>query len=392
MHKVLIIADDLTGANDSAVQFAERGFRAATVLCSDDGRVRFPLPDAEVLAVSTESRNVEAGQAVELVRRIVPTLIERFSPEVVFKKIDSTLRGNPGAEVRYLSHLLKIPSIINPGYPQNGRTVKDGRLYVDGVALSETYAASDPLAPAVSSRVADYFDSSATEFTIADAASQADLEGLVLSRESGGSGVLWVGSAGLARALADTLGLRLEVATSTRAHSRSRDVEDQSGRILVLFGSLHPVAISQVEALIGVPGCEVVLPESEAELPAVEALLSRASEPIVAVAAHRVRFRDNVDAGAAAAVVRSFFSGLALQAAGSRQYKNMVISGGDIAYAVLRSLGASAVSISREVLPGVAFGSIIGGMAEGTGVVTKAGGFGRPEALRDIIAWLGSER
>ena len=130
MPKILIIADDLTGANDSAVQFAERGFSVATMLCSDDGTIRGPLPDAEVLAVSTESRNVGPERAVELVDQVLPGLIEGFAPDVVFKKIDSTLRGNPGVETQYVASLLGQPAVVAPAYPQNGRTVGHGYLLV----------------------------------------------------------------------------------------------------------------------------------------------------------------------------------------------------------------------------------------------------------------------
>ena len=384
MVRILIIADDLTGANDSAVQFAERGFSAATMLLSEDGTIQGKLPGAQVLAVSTESRNLTPERALGLMGLVVPGLIDAFSPDVVFKKIDSTLRGNPGVETQYVSALLDKPAVIAPAYPQNGRTVRDGYLLVDGKMLSETYAASDLLAPASSSYVPDYFSKPGMEFSVADATTERDLDSLVESRRRDCREVLWAGSAGLARALAGSL------TPAGPAQGAPPECHPGKGRTLVLFGSLHPAAIAQVEALHGATDCAVILPLSESGLKSLLDSFERMPESTVVVATHRVKFgpNDSVPAEAAARSMKSFFGDLAGKAADSRRFRNMVISGGDVAYAVLRSLDASALRICSEILPGVAFGSVVGGRAEGMGIVTKAGGFGSDQTLKQIVVWL----
>jgi len=387
LPKVLIIADDLTGANDSAVQFAERGMTAATLLCTRDGAVAGQLPEAQVLAVSTESRNESAAKAVETTGRLAGHLIKTVSPEVVLKKIDSTLRGNAGAETKVVSDLLRLPVVVAPAYPQTGRTVKGGTLYVGGVPLSETYAARDVLAPVRSSFVSDYFDSivasSASPLTIADAETQADLLSLVESYMARQERVLWVGSAGLAQALA---------AFMARGHGgANRDsVSWKRGRTLVLFGSLNPVAVSQVEAIRGERETEVILPSSAHDLAGAAVAAMESKSRRVVVATHKIESPAHARSETAEAM-RSFFGDLARTACRSGVFANMVISGGDVAFAALRSLNTTAIDIRREVLPGIAFGVVIGGDAEGMGIVTKAGGFGAERSLNDILSWLEQE-
>lgn len=386
MPKVLIIADDLTGANDSAVQFAERGISAATLLCTREGAITAELPGTQVLAVSTESRNVSAAKAMETVSRLAGYLIEKASPEVVLKKIDSTLRGNAGAETKVVADLLRLPAVVAPAYPQNGRTVRGGILCVGGVPLSETYAARDVLAPVKSSSVLDYFgtiaSSGATPLTIADAETQADLLSLVESHMTGGKRVLWVGSAGLAQALATFM-------AGSSGGNRSNDFR-KKGRTLVLFGSLNPVAASQVESVSGDPETEVILPSSEDDLAGAATAVMDSKSRRVVVATHKIESPAHARTKTAEAM-GSFFGDLAQAAARSGMFANMVISGGDVAFAALRSLNATAIDIRREIVPGVAFGRVIGGEAEGTGIVTKAGGFGSERTLKDILAWLEQE-
>ena len=409
MPKVLIVADDLTGANDSAVQFAARGFKAATLLTDGDGFVGgllSDLDDVEVLAISTESRNVSAATAVGRIERLVPLVLAGFKPDVTFKKIDSTLRGNAGAEVEAVADILarrkrageKVAVVVAPAYPSNGRTVRGGYLLVDGKPLSETYAAHDVLAPVQSSYVPDYFGSLAARdylsLRVADASDQSDLVSLVASYPSPARGsILWVGSAGLANALALSLSPSPDALSLPPGASDEQavapDPREGGGRTLVLFGSLNPAAIAQVEALSDMDGCRVILPESTTGLPKALAGAVEAPEKAVVIASHRLKHcANNSSTADRSHLVKAFFGEVAERAVQGRAFDNLVISGGDVAFAVLGKLGASAISIRQEILPGVAFGSVIGGQAAGMGIVTKAGGFGDAGALKRILTFL----
>lgn len=91
-----IIADDLTGANDTALQFHQKGASTKILLDSDcEPKVK---AGTEVWALSSESRNIDPGQAVLCTGKAVKTLSENFSFDYYYKKIDSTLRGHIAKE------------------------------------------------------------------------------------------------------------------------------------------------------------------------------------------------------------------------------------------------------------------------------------------------------
>jgi D-threonate/D-erythronate kinase len=136
-HGWLILADDLTGAADCAVAFGRRG-HAAMVIWGEIGEAsdrRLP-----VLAYGTASR----GLAAEAAAGRHADVLERLSEpgRLLFKKIDSTLRGHPAAEVAAALAHLKSRSgpafgVFAPAFPATGRTTVDGRVLVDGRALEQ---------------------------------------------------------------------------------------------------------------------------------------------------------------------------------------------------------------------------------------------------------------
>src|SRR3954469_7136428 len=189
--RVLIVADDLTGAMDSAGPFAARGVETWVVampMRCDAALLR----SACVVSVNTETRHVPANEAAARVREIVRHLrCDGFN--VIVKKIDSTLRGNVVAETLALMDASgRREAIIAAAFPAQGRTVRDGVVYVDGKPLAETAFARDamsapPLMPLqevfaaaqAGLRVravgaADAF-TGATDVWVADSATDADL-------------------------------------------------------------------------------------------------------------------------------------------------------------------------------------------------------------------------
>src|ERR1051325_11297817 len=92
MTEVVLIADDLTGACDAGAQFAAAGLRTIVPLADEADS------DAEVVAFSTESRDIDAGESRRRMRQVAAKM-RRFAPRIIFKKIDSTLRGNTGIEI-----------------------------------------------------------------------------------------------------------------------------------------------------------------------------------------------------------------------------------------------------------------------------------------------------
>ncbi len=196
--KCLLIADDLTGACDAAVQFRMRGARTNVALCAEAG-------PCEVLAVSTDSRGLAAEVAAARIEAVAARARD-WAPEVVFKKIDSLWRGDQAAEIRACQRAFGCEeTIVTPAFPAMGRRVVNGRLLVDTLAAWE-----------------------AIEIEALDASTDEDLRAIVRAGLASGKRVLWAGSAGLAGALARELYPRA---------------------VLFCIGSEHEVTAAQAAAL-----------------------------------------------------------------------------------------------------------------------------------------------
>ncbi len=138
-----IIADDLTGANDSGVQLTEKGVKTS---------VLFDIPEHSHnldsgLVIDTNSRALSNQEARSITKQAA-LFLKEAGYRYVYKKMDSTLRGHIATELQALSEVFSPEFvIIAPALPAYGRTTKDGVHYVNGIKLSETEAAKDPKHP-----------------------------------------------------------------------------------------------------------------------------------------------------------------------------------------------------------------------------------------------------
>ena len=141
-----IIADDLTGANDTALQFHLKG--ANTQILLSDELEPLNIIGTQTWAISTESRNVEPDIAYEKVTKTVKMFKEKIKPDFYYKKIDSTIRGNIAVEVLgIISELEFDASIIVPAFPTETRTTVGGYHLLKGIPIERTEMARDPHSP-----------------------------------------------------------------------------------------------------------------------------------------------------------------------------------------------------------------------------------------------------
>src|SRR5215212_3402647 len=137
-----IISDDLTGAADTGVQFARAGYRTAVAFRDA------PIPPAEDLhavALDTDSRAMPAGFAAKRVLEAGHTVRDA---RLVYKKLDSTLRGPVAAELAAtLEATGRDRAVVAPAFPAAGRTTVDGVQLVRGLPVHETEARNDPRTP-----------------------------------------------------------------------------------------------------------------------------------------------------------------------------------------------------------------------------------------------------
>lgn len=156
MKKVLIIADDLTGANANCSLMKKIGLRAASFLGTNAQQVP---ENIDVIAATTDSRAMTKSQAYREVSNKLK-LFRNHDICLYSKRIDSTLRGNLGTELQAYQDSFdkKTIGICVPSYPDSGRIVVDGRLFVNGNLLLNTDAGKDPKMPVVSNFVDENFN------------------------------------------------------------------------------------------------------------------------------------------------------------------------------------------------------------------------------------------
>lgn len=155
-NTVGIIADDLTGANDTALQFKLNGAETNILLTTDIEPKTGSMQQA--WAISTESRNIEQGIAFEKVKQATKYLSEKINPDFFYKKIDSTIRGNIAIEILSMLEVLEFDAaIVMPAFPQEGRTTVGGYHLLRGVPIERTEMARDPHSPIAESHLPTLF-------------------------------------------------------------------------------------------------------------------------------------------------------------------------------------------------------------------------------------------
>ncbi len=152
MVKLLIIADDYTGAIDTGVQFAEAGARTKVVT---DLQYDFSkMSDrTDVIVIDTESRHISSKKAYQIIFDLSQRAFEQGVP-LIFKKTDSALRGNIGSELTAVleaSGEAVLPFV--PAFPEMNRVTIDGNHYIDGDLLENSVFCQDPFEPAVESNI-----------------------------------------------------------------------------------------------------------------------------------------------------------------------------------------------------------------------------------------------
>ncbi len=402
--RLAIVADDLTGAVDSSGYFALKGFSVAVALDLD------ATLNEDVVVVTTDSR----AEAPSLARERVDRAARRLRGRIVYKKVDSTLRGNIGVEIAAAMDALGCrKAVVAPAFPAVGRTTVGGHLLVNGVKVSETQFANDPVSPVRESHIAtllaqtvgravgclglDAVESGPEALyravaalpqpvVVCDVKEQAHLDVIALASGLAGQRWLLVGSGGLARSLGLLLG-------TPRGRRRRGDVL-VSGPALVVIGTLNKVA-----------GAQLLKARETTGLLVVDLAVERLGHPsAMAMEVERVAAEAgrSLEGGKSVAVTTAFsalqpslkeeippaLAGVVMKVMETQKPSGLFLSGGDIASGVCHSLGAAAIRVYGEVETGVPAGEIAGGRAGGMRVVTKAGGFGTNTALVKALAYL----
>lgn len=157
-RKVVLFADDLTGACDAGVSFRAQGLSARVLLpCTRAERSDWNMANVDVQVHSLESRNL-APEAAAIAQREACSGLKMSNTTVVYKKVDSTLRGNVGPETTALMHELGIRlCIFAPAMPRAGRTTVGGFQLLHGKPVDRTGMGQDPGSPVKNAQLSKLF-------------------------------------------------------------------------------------------------------------------------------------------------------------------------------------------------------------------------------------------
>ncbi|WP_227762199.1 four-carbon acid sugar kinase family protein [Zhaonella formicivorans] len=432
MVRIGIIADDLTGANDTGVQFTKYGLTTA-VYFSPKGLANQELADLAV--VDTDSRSLPADEAYRVVREAARVMREQ-GYNIIYKKVDSTLRGNLGAEIDAVLDEFAFPlAVIAPAYPKNGRETLNGHHYLHHVLLHLTEISRDAKFPVTKSSIGEILQEQSRrsaglislehirsgaeavirqaqklyekgyQLLVCDAQKDEDLSVVAEAMATWPGRILWVGSAGLADFLPAQVGLHQSCVAGPAIPQANGD----DRRVLLIAGSMSEVTRRQVQLAgqnertfsIGLEPAALALGEESSKQEIERCLrlgkLALASDCDVALYARTDS--NKVEESQQLALARGMtISQLSQMIAGTlaeigRQFvasgaiKGLVLTGGDTAIAVCRALGATGVKLVRELEPGIPGGSLLG-TALPLQVVTKAGAFGSEQALKIAMDYL----
>lgn len=413
--QMLVIADDLSGAADCGVAFASRGLET-TLLLAGSSVDRESCTD--VLALDANTRDLPPAEAAYKSAQLVSSLC-RGSQTLLYKKVDSTLRGNVAAELaacitarRKLSrNAQRIVAVLAPAFPENGRTTIDGKQHVNGMLLDNTESWKRERMPGPSSlpellqeaslhsvlitlnqirhecgKLGELMQTAAqnTDVLVCDAETDGDLAAIGVASVTLGRETVWAGSAGLAHQLAGTARL-------IGTHDPLPAEPIASGSTLFVIGSPSAISHMQVEALsvdsdtivirvpLGVLLAGVnTLEWREREHEIVSAL--RAGKDVAVIPDGE--YRCNLDEGRRLCRELASMVKTCESVAGA-----LVATGGETARAVLETWGISELRLIDELQPGVAF-SIAVSWQRRIGIITKAGSFGDARTLlrcRDFL-------
>jgi 4-hydroxythreonine-4-phosphate dehydrogenase len=386
--RILIIADDLSGAADCAVACCNAGLESFVALDVNGA-------PAEVLAVDTDSRRLDAAEAAAVCARVVA---KHAGAALIYKKMDSTARGHFAPEIAAcLGAMRGAVAIVAPAFPPSGRTTRNGHQLLHGSRLETTeiwrhermtgtaflpaMLADAGLAVARVERGGDlgaaFAQAEGCNALVCDAETDEDLRAIAQAGQSLGRRVLWVGSAGLMRFLPEAAGF---------ARSREAESEEVSrrGNVVCAVGSRSGVSREQFARLQDCEGifCFTVAPDMLRLGPGAAAWMAQSDAVARAALAGdvAVRLDDAGDADPAESLRLCTALGVFLAPHVARA-RGVVATGGETARAVLMAAGIATLRLHGEVEAGIPLSIAPAGLR----VVTKAGAFGNAETLLECL-------
>ena len=417
MIKLVIIADDLTGALDTGVQFSKKNM--STIVTTD---LNFNFEDickeADVLVIDTESRHIPADEAKERVKSV----LSKFNKEEIkffYKKTDSTLRGNLGSEIEGFMEGLNINEVsFIPAFPSGKRTVKDGVLYVNNVKLAETQFAMDILNPVTDSFIPDIINKQSNinvklkdineEFSpqddkekhiyIFDSENIENMENIGKILHNKNKLNYTIGNAGFAEILTHYI----------KSDTKKEKIILEDDRILFVCGSVNITSLKQCKYAEKIGYCSDSLKfgniisedykNSDNYITDKEyfkekinnnkkfLLRTSDSEDVIKKAIEYTE-KNSISMEDLTSNIANSTAQLVSDLIREHEIRNLIIFGGDTLMGILKNIGCQYIIPVSEIFPGVVFTRAVG-KDTAINVITKAGGVGEESIIERINEFL----
>lgn len=406
MIKLLVIADDFTGALDTGVQFSKQGI---STLVSTDIKINFSEVDntLDVLVIDTESRYLNFEEAYELIHAIIVSAKKNGIP-YIYKKVDSALRGNISAEIKAVMDASKKSAIpFLPAYPEMNRVVVNGELYIDQVLVSKSIFSEDPYEPVIESNVLRRLKMEAdiegyliegtlpemyNGILVFDAETNEDLEKQAEILEQEQLLSISIGCAGFAKVLAEKLFPKGEVKSISLKKP-----------LVVICGSVNPITRKQVDYIeqqnyprVSLQSHQLLYPNywngREGKKEVADYLSLMTDQPLIVFETLSKETclgieQHEQEQGMGGSDFR-FKIGQSLgeltRAIWSKNCENtFLFTGGDTLFQSMNVLGVTQINPIAEISAGVVLSSIKW-KDKKIQVITKSGGFGKEQLFEEI--------
>ena len=415
MQKYIVIADDLTGSNATCSLFKKIGLRAASIL-KLQGDINY---DVDVISYSTASRGLAKEEAYKKVSEAIKILRNR-DVLVYNKRIDSTLRGNIGAEINAMLDNLEDDriAVVVPAYPDSGRIVVNKTMLVNGVLLENSDAGKDPKTPiktsCVESLVQKDIKYPSTYFTLSDITQPIEEIAKKIQEAIKKSRVLIFDAVNnediikISKAIihSDIDIVTVDPGPFTLYYSKELQKKNHlEKKILMVIGSVTPTTKKQIEYILQEE--DIFLVKMKIEDFFKKESCSKEIERVISFIKKGITSYDlflvttspigdekkadlqklaknlNTTVEEISKIIANTLTETAVKILKETQkFEGIYSSGGDITIALLEKLKAIGVEIREEVIPLAAYGRIIGGDFPNLKLVSKGGMVGDEKTIK----------
>lgn len=363
-----IIADDFTGANDVGLQLSKYGIKIESLINLEN------MP--KYFVYSTETRNAKENEAKKKLNETFKILKSK-NVDKIYKKIDSTLRGNVKAEIDILLENLesneKIAVVL--AFPRLGRVVKEGKLWIDGVELKDTVFAKDPYWKLESSEVLNYFGGEL--LSIKELYSE-NIESLIENKKS--KIIVFEAESNedldkISKLLIEKKLDRNLVASAGIMEFMLKNWGFEQEKILVVSGSCNRININQTKLFI-----EEYKPNIyDYYVDEDQIILTEGQEGYILRSIREGEERSSKDIE----IIKKSIAQKAKEICQKEKIKKIVLSGGDISIAFMEVFGINKLEILSEIETGIGFG-----INNEWQLIMKPGGYGSEKIYDKMYSFL----